>query len=142
MSTSAIHTLHAIHSATNDVLKGYREMSARAEPDIQQVIERLTAMHELHAAQQAVELERFHETGIDDSSLQGTVNKAVVILRDWLSDLDRDTLPAVRKGEESLRDEYEKALRDAGLFKVPAIADLLRAQMDSIDSEISRLPLS
>lgn len=81
-----------VHTATNDVLNGYREMSARAEPDIQAVIRRLTDVHELHAAEQAAELLRFRAAGKDDSSVQGTMNKVVVILRDWLSGLDRDTL--------------------------------------------------
>ena len=40
-----------VHTATNDVLNGYREMSARAKPDIQAVIRRLTDRHEQHAAE-------------------------------------------------------------------------------------------
>lgn len=65
-------------------------------------------MHERHAAEQEAELVRLRDAGKDDSPLQGTVNKLVVILRDWVADLDRDALPAVRKGEEALRDEYKK----------------------------------
>ncbi len=140
MSTRAIAAMHDIHTATNDVLKGYREMSARAEPAIQMVIHRLTEMHELHAAEQAAELVRLRDAGKDDTSLQGTVNKVVVILRDWLSDLDRDVLPAVREGEESLRDEYDKALQDGQVSGNPSVAALLKTQMDSINSEIARLP--
>ncbi len=140
MNTRTIDALHDIRTATNDALKGYREMSARAEPDIQAVIRRLTDMHEQHAAEQSAELERLHDARKDDSSLQGTVNKVVVILRDWISDLDRDALPAVRKGEESLRDEYQKALADAEVSEHPQVAALLRAQLESINAEIARLP--
>jgi uncharacterized protein (TIGR02284 family) len=140
MSTRAIDALHDIHTATNDVLKGYREMSARAEPDIVAVIRRLTDMHDRHAAEQSAELLRLRDAGKDDSSMQGTVNKVVVILRDWLSDLDRDALPAVRQGEESLRDEYDKALEDAQVSGHPAVAALLKAQKAEIVGEISRLP--
>ena len=140
MSTQAIDALHDIHTATNDVLKGYREMSARAEPDIQPVIHRLIEMHDRHAAEQASELLRLREGGKDDTSLQGTVNKVVVILRDWLSDLDRDVLPKVREGEESLRDEYAKALREPQVTAHVSVGALLKAQMDSIDNEIARLP--
>lgn len=75
-------TAHDIHAATNDVLKGYSEMSARAKPEIQLVINRLTDMHQRHAAEQAGELARLRESNRDDSSVQGTVNKMVVILRD------------------------------------------------------------
>ena len=142
MSTSAIDALHQIHTATNDVLKGYREMSTRAQPEIRNVIVRLTEMHERHAAEQAGQLMRMRDAAKDDSSLQGTVNKVVVILRDWLSKLDRDTLPAVRDGEQSLRKEYDKALRDDGVSGNAALVDLLKTQMGSIDSEIASLPKS
>ena len=79
MSIQAIDALHDIHTATNDVLKGYREMASRAEPDIQAVIKRLTDLHLTHAAEQATELLRLRDAGKDDTSLQGTVNKVVVI---------------------------------------------------------------
>jgi uncharacterized protein (TIGR02284 family) len=140
MSTEAIDALHDIHTATNDVLKGYREMAARAQPDIQAVIRRLTDMHERHADEQANELVRLRDAGKDDSSLQGSVNKVVVILRDWLANLDRDSLPAVRDGEESLRKEYANALRDGQFSAQPSVAALLQRQMNSIDAEIARLP--
>lgn len=82
MSNRASAALHDIHTATNDVLKGYREMSARAQPDVQTVIRRLTDMHERHAAEQEAELARVREAGKGDTSVQGTLNKVVVILRD------------------------------------------------------------
>ena len=140
MTTQAIDALHDIHTATNDVLKGYREMSARAAPEIQVVLRRLTEMHERHAAEQTAELVRFRDAGKDDSSLQGTVNKVVVIVRDWLTNLDRDALPAVREGEESLRDEYGKALQDPEVSGTPAVAALLKTQMAAINSQIDQLP--
>lgn len=138
--SEAIDALHDIRTATNDVLKGYREMTERAQPEIRQVIHRLTGMHERHVAEQSAELARLRDAAQDDSSLQGTVNKVVVILRDWLSSLDRDVLPAVRQGEESLRDEYDKALREAPVAGHHAVASLLRTQRDAINAEIARLP--
>lgn len=140
MTTRAIDALHDIHTATNDVLKGYREMLARAKPDVQTVIRQLTDMHERHAAEQQAELSRLRVGDKDDSSLQGTVNKVVVILRDWLTDVDRDVLPAVRAGEKSLSDEYEKALSDEHVSDAPLVASLLKAQVDDIRAEIARLP--
>ena len=140
MSTRPIDALHDIHTATNDVLKGYREMSARAEPEIQTVILRLIEMHKQHAAEQVAELERLQDTGKDDTSLQGTVNKVVVILRDWLTDLNRNALPAVREGEESLRKEYDKAIQDETVAANSSVVQLLKTQRDSINSEIALLP--
>lgn len=140
MTTQAVDALHEIHTATNDVLKGFREMSARAEPDIQMVLRRLTEMHDRHAAEQAAELLRFRDAGKDDSSLQGTVNKVVVMVRDWLTHLDRDTLPAVREGEESLRKKYAEALQGSEVSGAPAIAALFKTQMAEITAQIDQLP--
>lgn len=140
MSARANNALHDIHTATNDVLKGYHEMFTRAQPEIQPEIRRLIDLHERHAGEQKAELIRLRDAETDDSSLQGTVNKVVVILRDWLSNLDRDILPAVRDGEESLRGEYDKALRQSEIAEHPSIGALLRTQRDAINSEIARLP--
>lgn len=140
MAIRAIDALHDVHTATNDVLKGYREMLARAKPAIQTVIHQLTDMHERHAADQEAELIRLRDTQQDDSSLQGTVNKVVVILRDWFTDVDRDVLPAVREGEKSLRDEYEKALTDERVSDAPFVTALLTTQRNEISAEIARLP--
>jgi hypothetical protein len=140
MTTTAIDALHDVHTATNDVLKGYREMSARAKPEIQLVIGRLTEMHEQHAAEQAAALMDLREPGKDDTSLQGTVNKVAVILRDLLTNLDRGALPAVREGEESLCKEYDKALQNDLVSENSSVAELLNTQRRSINSEIARLP--
>jgi hypothetical protein len=140
MNTRAIEVLHDIHTATNDILKGYREMSSRAKPEIQTVISRLIEVHKHHAAEQVAELERLQEVGRDDSSIQGTVNKVVVILRDWLTDLDRDALPAVRQGEEALLKEYDRALHSGLVSTHSSVCALLTTQMESINNEIARLP--
>lgn len=140
MSARAIEAMHDIHTATNDVLKGYREMEARAQPEIQTVIRRLTQLHRQHRSEQEAELVKLRDAGKDDSSVQGTVNKVVVILRDWLSNLDRDVLPAVRKGEEALRDEYIKAMEDPQVREVSSVVALLKSQCDAIDSAIAQLP--
>ncbi len=140
MSALANDALHDIHTATNDVLKGYRELSARAEPDILAVIRRLTELHERHAAEQVAELTRLRDSPEGDSSIQGTVNKLVVVLRDWLSGLDRDVLAAVRDGEEALRDKYIEALAEESDSGGGRVAALLKVQMQAINLEIARLP--
>ncbi|MES2715175.1 MAG: DUF2383 domain-containing protein [Pseudomonadota bacterium] len=140
MSARANNALHDVHTATNDVLKGYHEMLSRAQPEIQPDLRRLIDLHEGHAGAQKAELVRLRDAETDDSSLQGTVNKMVVILRDWLSNLDRDVLPAVREGEESLCAEYDKALRQSEVAAHPSIGALLRTQRDAISAEIARLP--
>ncbi|MCW2312714.1 PA2169 family four-helix-bundle protein [Rhodoferax antarcticus] len=139
-TTRATEALHDIHTATNDVLKGYREMADRSEPEIQTVVHRLIDMHQQHASAQEAELGRLREPGPDDSSWQGMVNKAVIMMRDWVSDLDRDALPAVRQGEQALRDKYIKALEDSQVSEHPSIFALLKSQQGAIETEIARLP--
>lgn len=140
MTTHATEALHDIHTATNDILKGYREMAARAQPEIQTVIQRLIDMHHRHASEQEAELARLREAGQDDTSLQGTLNKVVVMVRDWVADLDRDALPAVRQGEQALRDKYTTALEDSKLREHPSIFALLTTQKAAVETEIARLP--
>ena len=142
MRTVEIKALHDVRTATNDVLEGYREMSERAELEIQSVIQRLTGMHERHALELDAELLRLRDEGQDDSSFQGTVNKVVVILRDWVSDMGHDVLPAVRQGEESLRNQYNKSLGSLQGIGQTSVIELLTTQSDSIGLEILGLPNS
>ncbi len=140
MSSRELEALHDVHTATNDVLKGYGEMANRVEPEIAPIIRRLTEMHQRHAAEQQSELTRLRDAGSDDSSLQGTLNKAVVIVRDWVTDLDGGVLPAVRRGEESVAQHFKKAIDD---FESPpsfSVMSLLKKQYDEIISETARLP--
>lgn len=139
-STAATAALQDVHTATNDVLEGYREMARRAQPDVRPVIDRLVALHQRHAGEQAALLAPRSGAEVGDTSLQGTVNKAVVIVRGWFTDIDRGTLPAVRKGEQSLRETYERALRDGDVPADHAAATLLRTQLADLEREIAALP--
>jgi hypothetical protein len=140
MSERVIDALHDVHTANNDVLKGYREMSERAKPDIKGIVSRLIEMHQRHASEVSSELIRMRESTKDDRSLQGTLNKAVVMVRDWVSDLDRDVLPSIRQGEEALRDQYYKALRDVEAGADPMASRLLTGQVEAISAAIAALP--
>lgn len=140
MTTLAIDALHDIHTATHDILKGYREMLARAEPDVEGLILRLTEIHEKHAEVQAAELARLQESAEGDKSAMGTVNKWVAILRDLFTDIDRDVLPAVREGENFLLSQYNDALSSMRESDRPYIASMLKLQRDQIQAEMSRLP--
>ena len=140
MTTLAIDALHDIHTATHDILNGYSEMLARAEPEVHGLILRLTEMHEKHAEEQAAELARLQESAEGHKSAMGTVNKWVVILRDLFTDIDRDVLPAVRDGENFLRSQYDDALSSMHESDRPYIASMMKVQREQIQAEISRLP--
>ena len=68
------------------------------------------------------------------------MNKAVVTLRDWVGDLDRDSLKAVRRGEEALRDIYDDALTDWAAGEYPEVSEVLTRQYCEIGSHIENLP--
>jgi hypothetical protein len=97
-------------------------------------------MHKRHASEQETELAILSESGSDDSSIQGTINKVVIAVRDWISDIDQDVLPAVRMGEESLLEKYNKALDDSQFRDHPSILTMMATQLEEIGNEISKLP--
>ncbi|MBC7939326.1 MAG: hypothetical protein H7Z19_06095 [Chitinophagaceae bacterium] len=68
------------------------------------------------------------------------MNKVVVVLRDWLSDLDRDVLPAVREGGEALREKYLEALAEESASADGSVAALLKAQMEAINARLPACP--
>lgn len=138
MAKQALEALHDVHTATNDVIKGYKTMLERAEPEIVPTIRQLSDMHQRHASELAGQIKLSGGSGHDDSSLQGKVNQAVVIMRDWLAGLDRDALESVRDGEESLRDAYTDALDDLAADAQPSVRMLLNAQHADICDQIRR----
>ena len=142
MTTDARQTLHDVHTATQDVLKGYRTMLERAEPEIRPTVQALTDLHSRHAQEQEREMHRLGESTADDTSFQGTVNKAAVIVRDWVTGLDRDALSAVRQGEEAIRDRYVEALDELDVGATGATRILLTRQHADICDQIARLPKS
>lgn len=78
MATTPQDALHQVHTATNDVLEGYRTMIDRAEPEIQEIVLELTAMHTRHASDLKARLLTLGHTGEDDTSFRGTMNKVAV----------------------------------------------------------------
>jgi len=142
MSVDARHCMHDVHTATQDVLEGYHTMLERAESDIRPTVLALTQLHQRHAEEQECELQSLGDSGNNDSSIQGTVNKATVILRDWFAGLDHDALSAVRQGEEALRDRYVKAMESSNTGLPDSTRALLMQQHAAICDQIARLPKS
>ncbi len=131
--------LHQTLTATNDVLQGYDAMLARAKADIVGVIADLTTMHRRHASALEQRLATLGESGEDDESLQGTMNAAVVTLRDWITGLDEGSLDAVRRGEKALVDIYDDAMADWSSSDDPETAAVLETQFREINEQVARL---
>lgn len=140
MPTDTRHVLHTIHTATNDILSGYDTMVERAEPEILPTVRDLQRMHREHAAAQANWLSRFAESGEDDESFQGSVNQAVVTIRDWITGLDENALSAVRDGEQKLLDVYDSTMTDWTVDGDADISDGLTRQFAEIEDKVAALP--
>ena len=139
MTNTPTAGLHQTLTATNDVLQGYDTMLARAKAEIVSVIADLTTMHRRHANALEQRLATLDESGDDDESLQGTMNAAVVTLRDWLTGLDESSLDAVRRGEKALLDIYDDAMTDWSSLDDPETAAVLETQFKEISEQSARL---
>lgn len=142
METTTQTALHDVHTAVNDILAGYETMEERAEPEILVTIRNLREMHREHAAEIVQRLAELGETTGDDASFRGSVNKAVVTMRDWVSDLDADTLPFVRDGEERLLGIYEEAIAESERGGDVDSSRLLTNQRDQVRDWKNQLPNS
>ncbi|PWK52760.1 DUF2383 domain-containing protein [Silicimonas algicola] len=131
--------LHQTLTATNDVLQGYDTMLPRADAEIAGVIAELTTMHRRHANALEQRLAALGESGEDDGSLQGTMNAAVVTLRDWITGLDESSLDAVLRGEKAVMDIYDDAMTDWSSSDDPETAALLGTQFKEISEQVARL---
>ncbi len=87
-----------------DVLRGYDEMEAKAEPEIIGIVRDFARVHRDHEAQLARRLGALGGEPDDDGSFFGLIQETVVRGRAILTDLDTNVLPAVIRGEESVRD--------------------------------------
>ena len=139
MATTPQGALHQVHTATNDVLEGYRTMLERAEPEIKGIISELTAMHARHASDLKARLSTLGHTGEDDTSFRGMMNKVAVTMRDWITGLDEGSLDAVERGERAILDIYDDAMQDWSTHDDPKTWSLLEKHYQDIDAAIAKL---
>ena len=120
-----------------DVNDGYDELIARAEPSVRGMLKDLSDQHkhdiaeiETTAKSSGIEVDR-------SGTLMGDVQKAVVRVRDWLTDIDANVLEAVAHGEENVVSSYNSAIKS-----LPSSHDLhtvLTDQRQNLRGKISAL---
>jgi uncharacterized protein (TIGR02284 family) len=140
MANTPRDALHQVHTATNDVLTGYDTMLERAEPEIMPILRELTSMHRNHADALKARLTAFGDSGEDDTSFRGTMNSLAVTMRDWIADLDEDSLNTVKRGEKALLDIYDDALQNWSTQDDPQTAELLNKHHQEIQAGITKIP--
>jgi len=142
MAEDTRHVLHQIHTATNDVITGYDTMIERAEPEIRSILTELNAMHLRHAADQETRLSALGDSGQDDDSWRGSLNEAVVTLRDWVTGLDENALEAVQRGEQALLDIYDNAMEDWPAGTAPDVSQTLTDQYHEIEAKMGKIAVA
>ena len=140
MNDTARSALQQVQTGIKDVLAGYETLADRAEPEILPIVGDLKSMHYRHLADLEARLGRSGQQADDGASLRGSVNKAVVALRDWMSTLDRNALSFVRDGEERLMSIYDDAIRDLPAAEDPENHRLLTGQKQEIGDRVRQLP--
>lgn len=140
MSDTPRAALHQARTGITDVLEGYETLADRAEPQIRPVIDDLRTLHQRHATDLDRRLSGLGEATDAHASIQGTVNKVVVTLRDWVSTLDDDVLAFIRDGEERLADIYRDALTGWSAGDDTETARLLEDQRREIEEKARQLP--
>ena len=102
-----------VHTRVIDVIHGYEELVERAEPDLRPLAERMLALHRAHhGGLHAMLAERGHQPD-DEGSFMSLVQENVMRVRSWVDSMDRDLIPRIRKGEESLMELYDEAIEVA-----------------------------
>lgn len=102
-----------VHTRVVDVIRGYEELVERAEPELEPLARRMTAMHRSHHEQLHVAMEARGHPPDDDGSFMGLMQENVIRVRSWIDDLDRDVIPRIRKGEEQLIELYDEVIEAA-----------------------------
>lgn len=140
MTANPRDALDQVHTAVKDVLAGYDTLLQRAEPDIRPTVQEFATMHERHASELANRLGQMGDAPDGDASIRGSVNKAAVTIRDWVSTLDENALSFVRDGEERLANIYDDALQDWSPDQDLETSGILNRQWKEVTTMTERLP--
>lgn len=102
-----------VHTSVLDTISGFDKMVEKAEPSFKPVAQAFLTMHSRHEGVLAAYLAQAGRVPDDDGSFFGAVNRAVIEVRSWFDDIDRDVMDRVSDGEEQVLETYAEA-RDAG----------------------------
>lgn len=102
-----------VHTGVLDTISGFDKMVEKAEPSFQPIAQAFLTMHSRHEGVLAAYLAQSGRVPDDDGSFFGAINRAVIEVRSWFDDIDRDVMDRVSDGEKQVLDMYQDA-RDAG----------------------------
>lgn len=141
MPNTTNHTLYncvqSLFDTLIDISEGYDLLLERSDPTARPYIADLATQHKTAvekidaiASAQGFELDR-------SGTLMSEVHKVAVKLRDMFSDIDRDALEAIAKGEENVIKRYDDAIEC--LSPTDELHDELIAQRDALRTAIVKI---
>jgi uncharacterized protein (TIGR02284 family) len=114
MSQLIEDTLKALHTSAIDARNGYDEALKDADgpQDLAGLFSKMRGLHDQHAAELALHLERLGESADDDGSFMSTVHRVIMDIRAWFGGLDETVLSGLIDGEMRNIAKYDSALSD------------------------------
>lgn len=101
--------LAEIHTRVLDTINGFEKLIDKAEPDFIPVAKAFHDMHTRHERDLAEYLLKAGRDPEQDGSFFGSVNKAVIEMRSWFSDIDHNVMDQVKEGEKHVLEAYQEA---------------------------------
>jgi len=112
--TSAfLSSLEKLHARLRDVIHGYQEGLKHAEPDVAPSLLQMQVLHQADADRLSNHLSQMKGDASKEGSWMTPVQETVMEVRAWLTGIDKDVLPAVIRGERSLLELYDDAIKEA-----------------------------
>lgn len=113
-----------VHTRVLDTVQGFEKLIEKAEPGFLPIARTFLDLHTTHARELALYLSSKGRDPHDDGSFFGTVNKAMIEMRSWFSDIDHNVMDQIKEGEKHVLDAYQQARE--GAQTVEANAMLMR----------------
>lgn len=120
--------LHDLHTRLIDMIGGFDKVLEKAEPEFFGVAEEFRTLHHAQAEQVRAMLIGLGAEDGSDGSILGTVNRVVVEMRSWFSEIDRNILDAIAEGERRLIEDFEAALEASPSIERRGRIDRMRGE--------------
>lgn len=123
-----IDLLHDLHTRLIDTLDGYDKVLEKAEPQVLGVVEEFRGLHGGQAEKVRAMLLELGAGGGSDGSFRGAVNRAVVELRSWFTEIDRNILDVIVDAEKRLLGAFEDVFEASPSVERRARIDQMRGE--------------
>lgn len=105
-----IALLHDLHTRLVDMLDGFDKMLEKAEPEFLGVAADFRGLHRGQAERVCGMLAELGEDGGSDGSILGTVNRAVVEMRSWFTEIGPNILDGIVDDEKRLIGDFDAVI--------------------------------